>query len=194
LKYSDLKENLKEIVELVQTVPEKLQQTCFEILLQSLLAQSKAADIPPTPKPEKPAEFPGARSTTVPLNTELRVFMRKRDVTEEQLNTVVFFEAGQVHFVKEPSVDKIATAQIEWSLLLALKNAILGKSFTVDPEDVRSICQAKGVYDIANFAAVFKQKANARLFKGEMKSQGEPSELSDDGLAQLAKLVCELSA
>ena len=193
MKYSDLLENLKEITALVSSIPEKFQERCFELLLQHLIGQAE--------EPSKPYDASSAKATTavpvaeggVPLNAPLRVFMRKYDVTKAQIDSLLIFESGEVHFLREPTAEKNASAQIEWALLLAFKSAVLKGTFTVDPEDVRSICKEKGVYDQPNFASTFTYKGNAILFRGVMKPQGDPQQLSDDGTLRLSELVKKLT-
>lgn len=192
MKYSDLAEDLKEIITLVSGVPEKFQERCFDMLFQHLLDQTKEVQKLPEVLPLVTGGAASSGSTGVPLNAPLRVFLRRYEVTQEQLNAIFLFESGEVHFIREPAVDSIASAQVDWALLLALKSAILKGTFTVDPEDVRSICKEKGVYDLPNFAKTLK--ANASLFKGEMKAQGDPQQLSDDGSSKLAELVKRLAS
>ena len=87
----------------------------------------------------------------------------------------------------------IARGQIEWALLLALKNGIEKNSISVDPEDVRSVCIAKGFYDKKNFATNFKKEGNAKYFSGPMVPQGASQQLSTDGQTELGKLLETLS-
>jgi len=70
-----------------------------------------------------------------------------------------------LHCIKEPSHGQAARGQIEWALLLALKNGILNNSLKADPEEVRSMVQDKGYYDSANFSANFRKPKYANYFK-----------------------------
>jgi hypothetical protein len=102
-------------------------------------------------------------------------------------------EGGEVHFVQEPRGVPNAVGQIQWALLLALRSALTGGAFEVDPEAVRSICIDKGLYDRANFATIFKRPANAALFRGEMVPQGQARPLSDEGEHRLAEIISTLA-
>ena len=62
-----------------------------------------------------------------------------------------------------------------------------------DPEDVRSICQEKGFYDRANFAANFKRPNNVALFKEPLEPQGSAQALSNEGQEALGRLVKSLA-
>jgi len=75
----------------------------------------------------------------------------------------------------------------------ALAGAQERNVISVDPEDVRSICQEKGFYDKANFIKNFKTPKNAALFQGQMDAQGGPQKLSTEGQKELAKLIKELA-
>ena len=80
----------------------------------------------------------------------------------------------------------------QWALLLALTNALLKNSFIVDPEDLRSVCQDKGFYDQANFAAALKGSM-AKLFKAPLVTNGSPQQLSSEGQEQLAAVIRSLA-
>ena len=199
MNYDALKEEIKEITKVAAGVPEPFRQRCFEILLEHLLATSKlssrAAEDEPgaklTPPPAQPAA-PGS-ADAIPTPAQVRVFMQKTGVTLQQLGAVVTVADGEVHFLREPAPGKIAQGQVQWALLLALKNGIASNSFSVDPEAVRSICQEKGFYDKANFAKNFKWESTAKLFKKPLEPQGQPQGLTSDGLDALGTLVKSLA-
>lgn len=104
------------------------------------------------------------------------------------------FEDGAVLFVHEPKTNKIARGQIEWALLLALKNGIESNILAADPEKGRSICQEKGFYDKANFLKNFRGATTAAYFTGPMDAQGEPQKLTTEGMKELAKVIKNLGS
>lgn len=201
MNYETLKEEIKEIAKIAGTVPEPFRQRCFELLLKNLLAGSRAMAPPNMAPAGIPAAVaaPTASATTskaedaIPTPAQVRVFIQKTGVTLQQLGAVVTVAGGEVHFLREPTPSKIAQGQIQWALLLALRNGIAANSFTVDPEAVRSICQEKGFYDKANFAKNFRQGANGKLFKKPLEPQGDPEGLSSDGFDALGALVKTLA-
>ncbi len=203
MDYDQLKANVKEIAEIAASVPEPFRDKCFELLLVSLLReegsermQKETQSAPPTPLPTTPpAASEGVRtgSGTIPMKAQLRLLMKKTDVTPEEVERVVMYDNGEVHFVKEPHDVGIAAGQMEWALLLALKNTILKDSMSADPEDVRSVCQAKGFYDKANFAAIFKKPKYTKLFKSALVPQGPAEPLSSEGQDALGKLIERLA-
>jgi hypothetical protein len=210
MDYEQLKEEVKQIADLAASVPEQFREKCFELLLNNLIGKQaptkNAAPSPPVSEEKKeddqddgnPSSDSLAKSgsSTIPMTTQLRLLMRKTTVTKEELEKVLMYDSkdgGNVHFVREPHDVDVTTGQIEWSLLLALKNVILKDSLSVDPEDVRSVCQEKGFYGAANFAANFKRPSYSKLYKGAMVKQGEAQQLTNDGQEALGKLIKRLA-
>ena len=198
MNYDKLKDEIQEIAAIAGSVPEPFRQQCFQLLLTKLLESGKPphslkAQQEKQDEREAPSKGGGDKVGKIPMPAQLRVFMQKTTVTEEQLRAVLTVEDDEVHFLKEPTPGKIAKGQTQWALLLALKNAITSNTFSVDPEAVRSICQEKGFYDKANFAKNFKQEATAKLFKKPLEPQGDPQALSSDGLTALGQLVKTLA-
>lgn len=191
MDYTKLKNEIKEIADIASSVPDPFKEKCFEVLLSKLLEtplkkENGKGETPPPPPPPPGGELP--------ISTQLRVLMQRTGISEEEVKAILMYADGEVHFIKEPPSSKIADGQAAWSLLLALKNCILNNNLSVDPEDVRSICQEKGFYDRANFAAIFKRPKYSKLFKGLMEPQGEPQALTGDGETELANLIRTLSS
>jgi len=203
MKYEDLKQEIKVIADIADGVPEVFRARCFELLLQHLLDSStpnRVGDKSPAEGEKGKQDDKGTRkskddpdATSIPTPSQVKVFMQKTGVTADDLRRIAIFEDNEVHFVQEPTTKKIARGQIEWSLLVALKNGIATNNFSVDPESVRSICQEKGFYDKANFIKNFKTPKNATLFQGQMEAQGGPQKLSGDGQKELGTLIKELA-
>src|SRR6185312_1466990 len=199
MKYEELKEEIKAIAEIADSVPQPFKDRCFEVLLQNLLASVTQAEKPTKQPPgkltvaeeEQGTPPPAGNGSALPTPSQIKVFMQKTGTTAADLAKVVMYEENTVHFIQEPAGNKIARGQVEWALLLALKKGIEKNALEVDPEEVRSICQEKGFYDAANFSANFKGAVTAKLFQGEMKKQGAAQKLSNEGLAELAKIVKE---
>lgn len=190
--YEKLKSELKQIIELVESLPEKYRDKSFELLVSRFLSAQVTGDKDLDPK--KPGSVPPGKpghEFTVPA--KVRAFIKRYAITDEQLRSIVMLDAGDVHFIHEPRNVKNATGQIQWALLLGFKSALLGSDMTVDPEAVRSICIEKGFYDKANFAAHFKTPANKALFNGLLKPQGELRKLTPKGEEKLAEILKELA-
>jgi uncharacterized protein with HEPN domain len=192
VKYRELKAEISAIAEIANGIPEAFRDRCFAVLLQHLL-DSESKEAPP--RKEKQGEVKEkVGELSIPTPSQVKVFMQKTGTTTADLARVTMYEEGEVHFVQEPKTGKIARGQIEWALLIALRNAITSNSFSVDPEDVRSICQEKGFYDAANFIKNFKTPKNAALFQGQLEAQGESQKLTTDGQKELGKLIKELAS
>ena len=203
MNYAELKDEIKELATIADSVPEQFREKCFEILLSHLLKGQKnrqqdvSGDEDADGTEEQDAadkDNDGKKSGSQAIPAQVRVFMRRTSVTELELCAVLMIEDGDVHFIREPKATKVARGQIEWALLLALKNGYLKNEMSVDPEDVRSMCQDKGFYDKANFATNFKGAKVQPLFKGLMKPQGGAQGLTNEGQTELGKLIKSLAA
>ena len=203
MKYEELKDEIKAISDIASSVPDGFRDKCFELLLTNLIdTTSKLTGDATLPavvkdpaqelKPPKPPTGEGANP--IPMKAQVRVVMRRGNVTQAELESILFYEGDEVHFVKEPHGVPNAQGQIEWALLLALKNAIENDSLSTDPEAVRSVCQEKGFYDRGNFATIFKRSNNTSLFKEPLEPQGAPQPLTIEGQDALAKLIKRLAA
>ena len=181
MDYDELKKELKAIMEVADSVPDRFKEKCFEILLNRFLGEK--------PKKHEPEHEPGKEPEEIPTPAQIRVLMQRQSIAMDDLKKVLMYADGDIHFLKEPPPHGIAKGQIWWTLLLALKNGILTNNLSADPEAVRSICQEKGYYDPPNFAANFKTAKHKKLFKNPLEPHGEPQLLSNDGQAELAKLI-----
>jgi len=200
MKYEELKEEIKAIAEIADSVPQAFKERCFEVLLQNLLTSTPGPAtvvIPPVQQP--PADTndvkpPASVNGPIPTPSQVKVFMQKTGLTQEDLSAVLMYEDQSVFFVHEPKTTKVARGQVEWALLLALKNGIESNVLSADPEKIRSVCQEKGFYDKANFIKNFKGTTTAGYFTGAMEAQGEAQKLTTEGMKELAKVVKDLSA
>lgn len=200
MDYTKLKDEIKEIANIATNVPEQFREKCFEILLTHLVAPAyqkrkpAGAEMPDegeTPESDKPKPD---GETPMRLPAAVKAFMKRTGITADDLAKVVYFEDEELHFLSEPSTKTISRGQIEWGLLLAIRNAITGKGFEVDPEDLRSMCQEKGYYDSGNFWKAFKSSKNKAFFNGEFEAQGDTRKLTAAGQDELANVLRNLAA
>lgn len=188
MEINELKKEIKEIANIASSVPESLREKCFEVLLNRLLEGKPRLPIQPLGPPLKPPP-----PTSLKLPSHIKAFMRRNNVTEEQIGSVVMLADSELHFIKEPSHGIARRGQNEWALLVSLKNGILKNSLTADPEEVRSIVQEKGYYDQPNFATNFKAPKYADFFKKALEPQGKVEALAQDGEKALAELIKSLA-
>lgn len=197
MDFKQLKSSIKEIAEIASSVPEQFRDKCFDALLSALLAGERPApkEFGEMKEPLKQDDQTKRRagSSTVTMNSQLHLLLRKTGVTEEELNKVVFAENDEVHFVQEPHPGKVWEGQLEWSLLIGLKNAILKNALEADPEEIRSKCIDAGFYDKANFAANFRSRKFKKLFKATLISQGKAVALTPAGQEALGGLIKRLA-
>jgi hypothetical protein len=210
VKYQELKEEIKSIAEISESVPESFKEKCFEILMKHLLDETEKVNIAQnslgstvTGNSNEESQTENMNSSDesnsnngvkseIQISAQLRVFMRKTDITIDEIGEILHYDNGAIYFVLEPKDKIVSKGQIKWALLLALKNGIISKDFNVDPEDLRSICQDKGYYDVKNFSRYLKN--NSSYFKNPIIPQGEAQSLSDEGMTALAKLIKELNS
>jgi len=196
-----LKEKIAEFVELARSCPEKLQETCFHVLLEDYLSREKTdtsnkkkqistTDTPP----EKLEETTKQQGDITPSDIHVKVkrFMEKQGVSLEDLN-LVFYKEGETF---RPLYDSLGTtktsqSQIRVTLMRGLESALEDGEFQVDIEQVRSECQLRKCYDSKNFNANFAN--NARLFDFKKFTKDiKTLRLSDAGKAELAEVIKEL--
>lgn len=190
---------MQEIAAISKDVPEQFRDKCFELLLASLIDEKKTAKgAKPEDDGRKEPEHANESGTPkenakITLKTQLRLLVRRTGVALEDIEKILLYENGEVHFVKEPHDVAVAQGQIEWALLLALQNAILKDSLVTDAEDVRSVCQEKGFYDTKNFASNFKKEKAASYFRNALVPQGEAQSLTGEGQDALGRLIKRLA-
>ena len=211
---TSLKEDIKEIVEILALVPEPQKALCFELLLKEALASRRTSTAQP-PEPPKPASHEpkaladaaplanttGSNNGTQPkvnagadivasdLHMKTKKFLEKGDVTLVQLNELFYKDGDKFESLSvDLKVTKMSEAQMRVALLQALQNSLDSGDFQTTVEAVREECKARKTYDQANFAANFK--SSAYLFDFETWSRDVTDlRLSEDGKKELAAVV-----
>ena len=196
MNFEELKAQIAEIVGICKDVPEEFRARCFEILLGAALQQHKKPerDDAEDKRPDKDSDDNRETQKPLVIPGSVKAFLRRQGLTDDVLEKLVMIDGEEFHWIKEPSHKNARKGQNEWAILLALRNALLGKTLSVDPEDVRSAAQDKGYYDTGNFAKNFKQDPYQTWYKGEMVAQGAAQTLSKEGEAALAELIKTLTA
>ena len=200
MDYERIKAEMKEIVAICNDIPEPFRGRCFELMLERLLRSperkgdrqkqdgnpernQKLEEDEQRDDSKEPRSLPGA----------VKAFIRKHNIKPEELNALFMIEDGEFHFLREPAHSTVSRGQNELALLIALRNALTGKEFIVDPEEVRSTAQDKGFYDKANFSTNFKKDRYAVYYKGPMEPQGAAQGLSKEGETALVALIKSLA-
>jgi hypothetical protein len=193
MDYDELIQELPKILEVTELVPEPYRERCFEVLLRHFLSESGAL-IPQISSGQEfaPRSLSQAQAGTPQLNPQLRAFMKRTGITQEEIEKLVIYENGECHFVFRPTTTTTAQGVREWAMLLTLASAIKGNGFTVDPNELRSICDKNGYYETSNYSKAFGRYES--LFKVPFDVSGGIQQLADDGEAALVKLIRSLIA
>jgi hypothetical protein len=193
LDYAKAKADIAEIVEIVKTVPEALQQRCFELLFEAAFSDVKPAA---NPKPEKsdepsPVDKPQPPSAKK-LPSNVMAFMRRQNVTPDELGKLFMLDHDPLLPVYNiPSSGGMRKSQITKTMMVILENGLLNNSLRASYEELRSSVQDDGFYD-GNFNKLIK----GDLFKGVGKdgvTDDSVVELSGTGLEKLAEVIKELA-
>jgi hypothetical protein len=183
-------EQLKQITELTNGVPQEYKAKCFELLLAHAL---QTLNIPNGGVISKQSATPPAAPALNPkpflLPIDVKAFLSQYKLNEAKLWKLFFVDGADVRSIYQLKTTKKATIQIHYALLMALENALSKGDFQVDIEALRTKCVEQKSYDKINFMTTLK--SNQKLFKSVEKEQ--PLILSPDGKSDLADLIEELS-
>jgi hypothetical protein len=195
---SALKNEIREIIELVKTLPEPFQLRTLELLLQDALSRveknrsgHKPEDVhddrPATKTPVKQGSGSGLDSAALPMR--VKAFMKKQEITGSQIEKLFHIEGKQYEPIWSLKATKFSVTQVQIAFLQSLQRALTSGEFSFDREEVRTECRAKNSYDKNNFKVNFQN--NQKYFSG-LEKEGLVS-LTDEGMKALAKTVIELT-
>jgi hypothetical protein len=192
----NLKKEILDVVEFTKQCPQNLQVSCFELLVGDILTRRKPHRGQAESAAGAATEAPDAATDRArPLDEHklpmrVRGFLKKYELTADQLGKLFLVEADQVEPTWHLKTTKFATAQIQCALLHALGNALRSGDFSFQLEEVRQDATQKSYYDSANFMATFKK--NKALFD-KLESESRTS-LTEAGMKQLGETVQELTS
>jgi hypothetical protein len=182
-------EELENILELVNSVPEAYRLKCFEILLiNTLQMKQPIATVVPTTTPGiVPPSVPPVHHPFI-LSIDVKAFLSQYGLDESLLWKFFIIEGEEIRPLYQLQATRKARAQIQHALMLSLENAILKGQFQFDIEALRNRCTEQKCYDAPNFTKNIKDNVN--LFKSIANDQ--PLVLSPDGKSELAELLEQL--
>lgn len=197
--FEKLSASIPRIVEIVSSVPEPFKERAFDALLEGAITDAKPkVHAPPTKREEQPpkGERKGSGEVAIEgfptLQRHFVAWMKKFDVSADELETVIEFDGDTIHYARPPDTKVKAQAQIAWSLLLALEQGIKSDVLEVTYETVQAKTKDEDCYDSSNFANNFNN--NKGVFRAGVPKKGEGAKrLSGDGEKQLAELVKSLA-
>jgi hypothetical protein len=192
LDYAKAKADIAEIVEIVKTVPEALQQRCFELLFEAAFSNVKSV---PDPKPEiKEAVAPQEKKSSPSdkkLPPNVMAFIRRQNVTLEELGKLFMLEHEPLLPVYKMPNGAIAKSQLTKVMMVILENGLLNNSLSASYSELRASARDDGFFD-GNFNKLFKRD----LFKGVGKegvTDDTVIELTGSGMEKLAEVIKELA-
>jgi len=150
--FEKVKEYLNEIIEIANTCPEKYQEKCFEILLNSII------------KPEIPA-IKGEVGEAVISKTD---FFSDHEISQKEWQRVFNFD-GNVYsiIVKDLKNREKSKKQVKLALLIGVKGLLETGEALIPKELLFDSCKKYVAYDSTNFAAHMKKAKDLFLTKGD---------------------------
>jgi len=155
--FDDAKQQMEKILELVQMCPEKLQEKCFEVLMNAYVASLtvKHKSQQSTHSQEgRTSQFEQAENVAkVPeaIKGRLVSTAARLKITVDQLASLFDFNADpfSYHAYAVPGTTKAEKTK-NVALLLAAKGYLSGAGWTVDWKEFRASCVDQNCYDKAN--------------------------------------------
>lgn len=212
--YQKLKNEIKEIIEIVGQCPEALQEKCFELLLDNFLSSNNNSDKENTGlKAPVAIESNDLSEKQVNHNTDdngkatdneillkdfhvkVQRFLNSNSISIEQINYLYYKEDGHI----KPLYDSLnstsmAECQTRLALLSAFENAFSDSNgeMTFNCENVREKCVTMKCYNGKNFTSYFKNNSSFWENWPEKYDKNANIVLSAEGKKELAKVLLDL--
>lgn len=194
IDFAKAKADIAQIIDIVKTVPEALQQRCFELLFEAVFTKPHPSPADHTPK-EKAVEV-SKENPLVPdkkLPANVMAFMARNGVTKEQLEKLFMLDHQPLLPIYKMPTGNISKSQLSKVLMILLENGLLNNSLAAQYAELREAVKDDGLHD-GNFNKVLKR--NHALFRGAISENSIDEdgtvELSGAGMEKLAEVVKEL--
>jgi hypothetical protein len=193
LDFAKAKSDIAQIVDIVKTVPENLQQVCFEMLFEAAFSDARPVVEPKKPpEPEAGAdEKPVAVQSGRKLPPNVMAFLRRQNVSPEELGKLFMLDHEPLLPVYKMPNGAIAKSQLNKVMMVILENGLLNNSLSASYAELRGSVRDDGFFD-SNFNKLFKRD----LFKGVGKdgvTDDTVIELTGTGMEKLAEVIKELA-
>ena len=210
MEFDKLKTEIKEIIEIVKSCPENLQEKCFEILLTNLLKPesknirkenhtvTETPQVEPTEEETKGEE--NANAHTEEIETEISLkdfhiktkkFFEAKGISIEHLNKLYYKDHEKIlPLYEELGTNKTSETQVRIALLTAFENSFSNGDFEFSKATVRERCKLLKSWDANNASNNYK---NNKDFFDDIDSD-DSIKLSTLGKDELAKVLKELAA
>ncbi len=210
--YLELKEEIKDIIEIVQQCPEKFQERCFEILLnqyitdyrgekskikgeskqhQIVVEENKNVDVGYT---EESIQTDEIKQTD--FHIKVQRFMDTNGISISDINNLYYKDNDKLMPLYETlGSTKMNECQMRIALLTAFENSFSDSNgdMTFNGEVVRQRCQAMKCYDMPNFSTNFKKNSSFIDNFNDRYDKNANYSLSIEGKKELAKIISELA-
>ena len=187
MEINETKKIIKEVISIVDDVPEPFKEKCFDILLAKYLQEGLIQRKKLTDGKKEPSEEQSQRAKFV-IPIDVRAFLQQYEISEDSLQQMFYIENNYIKPIYHIKTTKKSKAQLQFALLISLENALENGKFVFAIEAVRQKCVEHKCYDKDNFKSIFKN--NSKFFKSL--SDEDSVELSPDGKAELAEVISEM--
>lgn len=205
MEYEKLKIEIKDIIEIVKSCPENLQEKCFEILLSNLINPTDSKSTKPNSKKEKEVEIPNeaqeqtdngtqeksddAEIESKDLHIKTRKLLDTKGIKMDLINKLYYKDNGKIlPLYEDLATNKASETQVRISLLTAFENSFENGDFTFSKTAIKDKCKLLKCYD-GNFSNNFKN--NKDLFDD---IEDEQIRLSTKGKDELANILQGLAS
>lgn len=211
--YTKLKEEIKNIIEIVQQCPEKFQEKCFDMLLNQYLSDinknnenSKPIAVKTNTEEETISESAVGEGIACESSTndeikisdfhiKIQKFLSNNAISITDINNLYYKDNNRLLPLYETlGSTKMSECQMRITLLTAFENSFSDNNGEMyfNGEIVRSRCQELKCYDGANFSTILKK--NSVFFDnfGDKYDKNVNYNLSVEGKKELAKVIMEL--
>ena len=187
------KADIAQILEIVKTVPEALQERCFELLFEATFKEQQA---PAEELKEPPAggEQPTPDHTEKKLPSNVLAFVHRYEVTREDLKKLFMLDHDPLLPIYKLPSGNVSKAQISKVMMILLENGLLNNSLSAPYPELRDAAKDDGLHD-SNFNKTLKR--NHALFRGAISKDAIDEdglvELTGQGMTKLAEVIKELA-
>jgi len=211
--YQQLKSEIKEIIEIVNQCPERLQEKCFEVLLENYLSSFKVEKssikksattledierkpVEPEVQNEKSVSQANEEIAVRDFHVKIQRFLSSNNLGTKIINELYYKENGKILPLYESlKSTKMSECQIRLALLTAFENSYTDGNGEMyfNGEVVRQRCNDMKCYDSTNFSRIFKNNAN--LFDNWVEKYEKTTNytLSLEGKKALAAVLVDLA-
>jgi hypothetical protein len=192
--FAKAKADVAEIVEIVKTVPEALQQRCFELLFEVAFANTQASAEPkPKTKDEQPPEEKQPPASGKKLPPNILAFIHRNNLTKDDLAKLFMLEHDPLLPIYKMPSGNVAKSQLTKVMMVLLENGLLNNAMTAPYAELREALKDEGLHD-GNLNKSLKR--NHDLFRGAITKDGIDEEgtveLTGAGMEKLAEVIKEL--